>query len=184
MINNRASIKGKVTVTVFDSDGNIKRNKQNWFQKLLGLKGSPMVCVNHNIVTDEGDALIADLLAQTPARTKVDNTNGKIPVGTGWTGVTPKTNTWLNTQTGTAKALSSTYPKLKGSFGAADDNVVQFRCLFAAGDLNTTGINEVGLANALTATGDLLAYAEITPSVNVTSSDTLQIDWELTFVGS
>lgn len=29
-----------------------------------------------------------------------------------------------------------------------------------------------------------MAYAQITPAVNISSSDTLQIDWELTFLGS
>jgi hypothetical protein len=151
---------------------------------MLRIPGREMIVVNHNIVTDEGDAMIADLLAESPARNKVNNTNGRIVVGTGWTGTTPKANTWLNTQTGSAKALSATYPKVKGSFGATDDNVIQYRALFVAGDLNASGINEVGLANAATSAGDLLAYAQISPSVNITTSDSLQVDWELTFVGA
>jgi hypothetical protein len=163
----KLTIVGKVIATVFNKDGEIEQQS-----------------VNHNIVTDEGDALIADLMAETPAKDKVNNTNGRIAVGTGWTGTDTKSATWLNTQTGSAEALDSTYPKLKGAFGAADDNVVQYRATFEAGDLNETGIDEAVLANAATDAGDVLAYAEITPAVNVATTDTLQIDWELTFSGS
>jgi len=102
-------MRGKVTATVFDESGNIKRYKPNLFQKLLGLRGSPMVSVNHNIVTDQGDAIIADLMATSPARQKVDNTNGRMTVGTGWTGTTPKANTACNTPTGSAEVMDATY---------------------------------------------------------------------------
>jgi hypothetical protein len=181
----KSKITGKVTIKVFDKDGNIKRFEPNFIQKLLGLPGRQMLIENHNIVTDEGDALIADLMADSPAKTKVNNTNGKIMVGTGWTGTTPKANTWLNTPTGTAEALDSTYPKVKGSFGAANDNVVQYRATFEAGDLNASGIDEVVLANAATdGAGEVLAYAEITPAVNITTADTLQVDWEITLLGA
>lgn len=134
--------------------------------------------VNHNIVTNDGDALIADALAETPARTRVDNANGQIAVGTGFTSAT-KTST-INSASGSPEALDAGYPQLKGSFGAADDNVVQYRATFEAGDLNATGIDEAELSNGT----DVLAYAEISPSVNVGASDTLQIDWEITLLGS
>lgn len=142
------------------------------------------VSVEHNIVTDEGDAMIADLMAESPALAKVNNANGKIPVGTAYSGTGMKARTWVVSQSGTAKALTATYPKLKGSFGAANDNVVQYRCNYVAGDLNAT-INEAGLANASSDVGgQLLAYAQVNPSATVGSSDTLQIDWEITFVGA
>ena len=140
---------------------------------------------NHNIVTNEGDALVADLLAETPARTKVDNSNGYIAVGTGWTGSSPKTNEVVNTATGSPKGMEATYPKLKGTFGNADDNVTQYRSIFGAGDLNASGIDEAGLGNnAVEASGDNLGYGELSPAVNVTTADTLQVDWELTFLGA
>lgn len=135
---------------------------------------------NHNIITNQGDALIADLLAETPARGKVNNTNGRISVGTGWTGVSTKTNTGVNTGTGSPQALEATYPRLKGAFGAADDNVVQYRAVFSAGSLNASGIDEVSLGNGT----DNLAYAQVNPNVNVGLSDTLQIDWEITVLGA
>lgn len=141
--------------------------------------------VTHNIVTNQGDALIADQMSETPTQTKVDNTNGHITVGTGWTGTTPKTNEAVNTPTGNPEVMDATYPKQKGAFGAANDNVTQYRVLFEAGDLNQTGIDEAGLGNHATeATGDNLAYGQISPSVDVATSDTLQVDWEITYVGA
>jgi len=187
MIKNKSKIRGKVTLTVFGPDGKIKRFPQNWFQKLFGLAGNPIIVTNSNIVTDEGDALVADLMSNTPARTKVDNANGFIQVGTGWTGTTPKANQTCNTATGTPEPMDATYPKLKGAFGAANDNVTQYRSTFEAGDLNATspGIDEVAILNNVTpASADCLAYAQITPEVPVASTDTLQVDWELTFLGS
>ncbi|KKL92140.1 hypothetical protein LCGC14_1887640 [marine sediment metagenome] len=139
---------------------------------------------NHNIVTNQGDALIADLLAETPARTKVDNTNGFVAVGTGWTGASPKTNEAVNTPSGIPEGMEATYPKVEGAFGAANDNVIQYRVVFEAGDLNAT-INEAGLGNNATeASGDNLAYAEVSPNAVVSASDTLQVDWEITPLGA
>ena len=161
-------IYGKLTVTVFAEDGSVK-----------------IRVVNHNIVTSEGDALVADLMSETPARTKLDNSSGKIVLGTGWTGSTPKANAYVNSATGSPQAMEATYPKLKGTFGNTDDNVVQYRAIFEAGDLNDTGIDEAGLGNnAAEASGDNLAYAQITPTVDVTTSDTLQVDWEITLLGA
>ena len=59
-----------------------------------------------------------------------------------------------------------------------------YRCAFAAGDLSANGINEVALLNGNTTSAKCLAYAQITPSVNVTSADSLQIDWQITVSGS
>lgn len=181
----KAKIKGKLTVTVFGPDGKIKRYEPNWLQKLLGLPGRKMQMTNHNIVTDDGDAMVADLMAETPALQKLNNANGYIVVGTGWTGTTPKTNTWVNTATGSPEPLDGSYPVLKGTFGNANDNVVQYRATFEAGDLNDTGIDEAALSNANSDVGgQCLAYAQISPSVNVTTADTLQVDWEITLLGA
>lgn len=157
----RAGIKGLVRWTVFNKDGRIIQRGEN-----------------HNIVTDEGDALIADLLAETPARTKVNNANGVIAVGTGF--VSEGKSSSMQTQTGSAEAMDAGYPQLKGSFGTADDNVTQYRATFEAGDLDATGIDEAELGNGT----DVLAYAQIDPAVNVGASDTLQIDWEITILGA
>jgi hypothetical protein len=143
---------------------------------------SPMISVCHNIITDQGDALIADCMSQTPARTKVDNTHGYIEVGTAYSATGAKAQTGCHTPSGSRKVMSSTYPKQKGTWGNTDDNVVQYRCLFAAGDLNAT-INEASIHNASTS-GDCLCYGAVSPNAVVSSADTLQIDWEHTYLGA
>lgn len=184
LVRNKSMIKGFVRVTVFGPDGEVKRFPQTWLQKLLKLPGRPMLVENHNIVTDEGDALVADHMTETDARTLVDNTNGHIEVGTGFTSES-KSTTSCATPTGSPEVMDATYPKLEGAWGAANDNVAQYRSTFEAGDLNDTGIDEAALINnASAAAADCLAYAQISPAVNVTTADTLQVDWELTFTGS
>ncbi len=159
----KVKIRGVMTATVRDKDGNIKRRPQKWWQSLFNIPGDLMISVNHNIVTDEGDALIADIMSETPAKTKVDNSNGYITVGTGWTGTTPKANEVVNTPAGGSptKGMEATYPKLKGAFGAANDNVTQYRCIYTAGLLTGSPVvDEAALGNNATpASGDLLAYA-------------------------
>lgn len=179
----RAKIRGKVTAIVYTQDGEIKRFKPTWWRKLLGLPGKEMIVVNHNIVTDEGDALIADIMSQTPAKTKVDSTNGHIEVGTGFTSEAKSTLSCA-TPTGSPEVMDATYPQQKGAFGAANDNVTVYRATFEAGDLNQTGIDEAALINnATAASAECLAYAQISPAIDVSSSDTLQVTWELTFTG-
>jgi hypothetical protein len=113
MMKERLRVKGLVTVRVLDRDGNVKRRPQTWFRRLLRIPGRPMEQRFHNIVTREGDALIADALLASPAKTKVTSSSGYIQVGTGWTGNSTKTNTRCNTSTGSMKALDGGYPALK-----------------------------------------------------------------------
>jgi len=176
-------IKGKVTVQVLDSNGKIKRKKPNFLQRLFGLQGSLMLQVFHNIVTREGDALIADALLASPTRTKITSSTGFIQVGTGWTGNSIKTNTRCNTPTGSMRALDSGFPALKAAWGQSGDTTITYRATFSAGMLNANGVNEACLLNGNSVSANCLAYAQITPSVNVTSSDTLQILWEITILG-
>lgn len=199
MLENKARIKGLVTARVYGPDGNLKtfdahpaiawlpfsvQKALSRLSKGLTYDGQPMEATNHNIVTNEGDAMIADLMSETPGQTKVDNTNGHISVGTGFTSEA-KTVEACVTPTGSSEVMDATYPKMKGAFGAANDNVTQYRATFEAGDLNATGIDEAALMNHATpASGDCLAYAQITPAVNVTTSDTLEVTWELTFTGA
>ena len=179
----RIRIRGIVTVKVLDKDGNIKRYKPGYFRRFLGMQGRMMVYRHHNIVTREGDALIADALLAVPIRNKVTSTNGYMQVGTGWTGNSTKTNTRCNTPTGSMKALDSSYPALNAAWGNVGDTTITYRATFAAGSLNVNGINEACLLNGNDVSADCLAYAQITPSVNVTSSDTLQVLWEITILG-
>jgi hypothetical protein len=137
----------------------------------------------HNIVTRQGDALIADALLASPVKTKVAGGSGFIQVGTGWTGNSVKTNTGCNSASGAAEALDDGYPALKAAWGNSGDTTVCYRATFEAGDLNANGINEAALLNGNSAGAACLAYAQITPAVNVSQADTLQIVWEITILG-
>jgi hypothetical protein len=179
----RLQVKGLVTVRVLDRDGKVKRRQPSWFRRLCKLPGRPMEQKHHNIVTRQGDALIADALLASPSKTKVTNSSGYIQVGTGWTGNGAKTNTRCNTATGNMKLLDSGYPALKAAWGNTGDTTITYRATFAAGTLNANGINEVCLRNGNSDSANCLAYAQITPTVNVTLNDTLQILWEITILG-
>ena len=179
----RIKIKGKVTIQVFDKYGKLKRRNPGFLRRLFRLPGQFMVQEFHNIVTREGDALIADALLVSPTRTKVSSSSGFIQVGTGWTGNSTKTNTRCNTPTGSMQALDSSFPALKAAWGNTGDTTVTYRATFAAGALNVNGINEACLLNGNSGSANCLAYAQITPTVNVTASDTLQVLWEITILG-
>ena len=179
----RIKIRGLVTVRVFDADGNLKRHRPSFLQRFFGLPGKPMAQRFHNIVTRQGDALIADALLASPVRAKVTSSSGFIQVGTGWTGNSTKANTRCNAATGSMRALDSGFPALNAAWGITGDTTVSYRATFSAGTLNANGINEACLLNGNGATADCLAYAQITPGVNVTASDTLQVLWEITILG-
>ena len=179
----RITIKGMVTVQVFDEAGKPKRRKPGFVRRILGLPGKPVIQKKHNIVTREGDALIADALLVTPTKTKVSSSSGFIQVGTGWTGNSVKTNTRCNSPEGMMKALDSGYPVLKAAWGSTGDTTVTYRATFEAGILEANGINEACLLNGNGIEAHCLAYAQVTPSVNVTAMDTLQIVWEITILG-
>lgn len=177
-------IRGTVRVCVIGPDGKIKIGPPSWWRRLFGLPGKPLRSAHHNTVTRQGEGLIADLLLGTPTQTKITAATGYIQAGTGWTGNSPKTNTRCNTPTGAMEALDALFPATNATFGSTGDNVLRFRASFEAGKLNASGINEACLLNGNTAGAVSLAYAQITPAANVTSVDTLQIDWEITFTGS
>jgi len=179
----RIRTRGTVTVRVLDEYGRVKRHPRGILRRLLRIPGRKMQQIRHNIITNEGDALLANWLITAPTKTRITESTGRIAVGTGWTGVSTKANTGCNNQVGSRQAMDSGYPRTKGAFDAADDNIVIYRSTFAAGALNTNGIDEAALMNAAT-DGDCLAYAQITPEVNITSNDTLQIEWEITFLGT
>jgi hypothetical protein len=179
----RIKIRGKVTIQVFDQHRKLKRRSPGFLRRLFGMQGQFMVQEFHNIVTREGDALIADALLVTPTKPKVTSSTGFIQIGTGWTGNSTKTNTRCNTPTGSMKALDSGYPALSAAWGNTGDTTVTYRATFGAGSLNVNGLNEACLLNGNDAGANCLAYAQITPSVNVTASDTLQVLWEITILG-
>jgi hypothetical protein len=179
----RIKIQGKVTVQVFDCNGKVKRRSAGLLRRLFGLQGRLMVQEFHNIVTKEGDALIADAMAFEPAKPKVKSGTGYIQVGTGWSGSNTKSNTRCNSPTGTMKAIEANYPALLATWGNTGDTTVTYKATFEAGSLNMNGINEACLLNGNGSSANCLAYAQINPSVNVTTSDTFQVLWEITILG-
>jgi len=142
-----------------------------------------MVSRWHNIVTREGDALIADALLVTPFKAKVSSENGYMQFDTGWTGNSAKTNTRYNTTAGNMEALDTGYPALNAEWGETGDTTVIYRAIFEADELNVNGINEAALLNDNSADANCLAYAQITPAANVALTDMLQIVWEITMLG-
>ena len=60
-----------------------------------------------------------------------------------------------------------------------------YSALFTAGMLNASGINEACLVNnPVNGSGVSLAYAQINPQVNVASTDTLTITWQISFTSA
>jgi len=175
--------RGRVTVRVLDEAGRVKSYPKSILRALFQLPARRMEMRRHNIVTRQGDALIADALLVAPTQTKVNSASGFMQVGTGWTGNSTKTNTRCNTPTGAMEELDAGYPALKATWGNAGDTTLLYRATFEAGKLAVNGINEVALLNGNTAGALCLAYAQIAPVANVTASDTLQIEWEITFLG-
>lgn len=180
----KLKLKGMVTVTVFDAWGNVKKQPKSFFRKLFNLPAKNMIYKHHNTITQQGDGLLANLLLTTPTQKKVDSENGYIRVGTGWNGLEPKKNVGVNSPTGTFAKLNEDYPKIEVPFGAEGDNVIYYRAKFEAGKLNADNINEVALMNGDDENAKCFAYAQITPNANVTSSDSLQIDWQITINGN
>jgi hypothetical protein len=182
----RIGIRGAVTVQVFDQHGKVRRHSPGFLRRLFGLPGKFIVQEYHNIVTREGDALIADALLPIPTKTKVQNFNNKkgcIQVGTGWTGNSTKSNTRCNTPVGTPKLIDYNYPVLRASWGNIGDTTLLYCATFEQGSLCDNGINEACLLNDNTEAAYCLAYAQLSPAVNVGSNDTLQIIWEITILG-
>jgi hypothetical protein len=179
----RLRVKGLVTIRVLDKEGKVKRRPQSLFRKVFHIPGRFMEQHHHNIITREGDALMADALLPSPTRAKVTSASGYVQVGTGWTGNGTKTNTRCNTSTGSMKALDSGYPVLEAAWGNAGDTTVVYRATFPVGALNVNNINEACLLNGNEGGSSCLAYAQVTPSVNCTVNDTLQVVWEIIILG-
>ena len=178
MFNNKVGIKGRMSWVVRDEHGNVKKYKRTFLQKLFG---SPeyMDWYNNNLVTSEGDALVADLLQETPERGKLDNAGAVIGVGTGWTETVKGTDA-LVTQVGSDEAMDATYPITEGDWAAANDGVVIYKATFEAGDVTAVDLDEALLGNGT----DTMAYARIDPAITVAAADTLAITWKITYLGA
>lgn len=149
-------IKGKVHYVLRDKDGNIKAEN-----------------IDTNAITVGMDAHVADQLSDSG-----DATIGFIALGTGTGGGAASTD--LETYSaGTLIALSGT--PTQGTGGA--DNDVVYSGYWGAG-VGTATITEAGIfLGSASSRTDLMTYDD---SLNVTkgASDTLKIDWTLTFGAS
>jgi hypothetical protein len=81
------------------------------------------------------------------------------------------------------EALDAGYPVLKAAWGGTGDTTLVYRATFEAGKLSANGVNEAALLNGDGSGANCLAYAQLAPAVNITSSDTLQVQWEITILG-
>jgi hypothetical protein len=159
---------GTVIFEVYDKDGILKQRS-----------------TNHNIITAQGDSYIADLLSLNPARVKLSAANGFIAVGTGWTGLNTKANTWVNTQVGIPTPLLAGYPQIQAPWGSVGANSLVSIGVYPIGSLNANGINEAALVTAPIqgVITTCLAYSQVIPVANVTSSDSFMITWIINFLG-
>jgi hypothetical protein len=187
----KADIKGKVRFIVRGPDGKIKRYEPTFWEKVMGKKGRQMDVTVRNAITNTGDAYCAQQTGSTVTTDiKIfDNANSRIVVGTGWTGTAIKTNDWVNTAATSApvRSVSTGYPQLNTALGSTGDNTIIYRSTYSAGLLSSTdALDEAALVNIASTTGteQSFAYAQISPNVTVTSDDTLQVDWSITFLGA
>jgi hypothetical protein len=158
-MNNNIKVKGLVTTTVLDENGNIKSQSQ------------------HNQITTTGFGLLTDLLSNVPAKQKFDTSHSYITVGTGYSATAMASQQFTHTSVGVVVAQAG-YP----SSGTFPSNTVTWSFLFSAGSLNANNINEACLVNnPISGSGQSLAYAQINPAVSVLSTDTLNVTWTLTF---
>lgn len=179
----KIELSGMVTVVVRGPDGNIKEEPRTWWRKLLRRSGRKMLYRHHNTITTQGTGLIADALLTTPTQKKIIEADGYMQVGTGWTGNSPAANTRCNTAVGAMMPIDAGFPQTEGTLGNTGQNILKYQSTFNVGTLNATGINEAALLNGNTADAKCLAYAQITPTANVTDADSLTLVWEITIRG-
>lgn len=175
-------VRGMVKAIVYDKDGNIKRKKQNWIQKLFRIPGKQMIYKHHNNLTTVGEAMIADCLANASVLQKLEYGHGYIQVGTGWTGNSPKLNTKCNTPGGIA-AIEEDYPEVQAHFGSEGQNILINKASFPAGSLVLQNINECALLNGNGDDALCFAYATLEEPCSISSADSLTIYWYITFIG-
>lgn len=152
--------------------------KQNFLDKLLKKPIVPFFPITANIITSRGDALIVQALANTRVETPINNTYGRIGLGTGFASAT-KTSSGLVTQTGTYATMDSGYPALGATYNQSGDNIVKYHATWPVGSLNAVNINEAALTNGTWCA----AYTNIN-TTTVESTDTIQIRWLWVFSGT
>ena len=130
--------------------------------------------VTHNLVTTLGDQEMAKAYKEDAFTAPAGMT-----LGTG-VGAAAKGDTTLGTQ------IAASYEALDGGYPSRSLAVITYVCTWVAGDVTENGIAEAGLVNDATfpAAGVLVARALISPVVNKTASDSLEITWTITILGA
>ncbi len=152
-IKNRTTLKGRIKIELFDSEGNLKESieKKNTFMAV-------------------GDAHVADQLDATPGELAM----GWLSIGTGATAFADS-DTTLQSELD-RNALSGGYPEQQA---AGDDNDVVYKATWAAGD-GTGAITEAGIFNSSGEDAGTMLAASTFSVINKGASDTLTITWTVT----
>lgn len=152
----KQEIKGKLHIVLRDKDGNIKK-EQTIDNTLTNLFDAHVA----DQLTDQGEAVI-----------------GFISIGSGTGQVASSTD--LSNHINTL-ALSGSSP-IQGAGGADNDAI--YSGFWAAGVGTNDSITEAGIFRASGTTRDTLMTYNDGLSINKGASDTLKIDWTLTFGAS
>ena len=148
---------GTYTFTVYGPDGEIKSTQ-----------------TSHNEVTNEGMECVADFVFGTTGCTG-EVVFTYIALGTGVVAV-DETDTALGTEVGACTRLQDATPALDSA--TTNQRTVTISQTFSGAACEGSAFGEVGLFDAVT-TGNMLARALISPTINLGAGDTLQIDYDI-----
>ncbi len=151
------TIAGDFTFTHFDGDGNVVQTFSV-----------------PNEVTNEGMECIADLVFITTDCTG-ETDFAWIALGTGVVAV-DETDTALGTEVGGCTRLEDATIAL--NTGTTNQRTATISVTFSGASCEGSTFGEVGLFDAVT-TGNMLARALVSPTINLGAGDTLQIDYDI-----
>jgi hypothetical protein len=156
MLNEKLSIKGRLSIELKDENGNLKDSRDI-----------------PNLVVNVGRAFIAQSMLKTTTNTPVAMTH--IGVGTGGTAAA-LADTTLGTEIGTRSSVTATNVTV-----TVTNDTAQYVATFAAGN-GTGALTEAGVFNASTA-GTMLCRTTFAV-INKGANDTLTITWRVTVSSS
>lgn len=128
-----------------------------------------------NEVTNEGMECVADLIFASTASCTGETDFSWIALGTGAAAV-DETDTALGTEVGGCTRLEDTSVALDTA--TTNQRTATISVTFSGAGCEGSAFAEVGVFDAVT-TGNMLARALISPTINLGSGDTLQIDYDI-----
>ena len=152
-----AQFGGVFTFTHRDADGNVIQTFQQ-----------------HNLVVNEGMECVSDFVFGTTSCTG-EAVFQYLAVGTGATAVADA-QTALITESGTCARVQDATPAI--DTGTTGQRTITISSVFSGANCEGASFAETGLFDAAT-TGNMLARALISPTINLGSGDTLQIDYDI-----